>query len=73
MNEFVEIYSSNGKKTGKKELLSIAHQKGYAHATVHLWLFTNSGNLVIQKRSINKKSSFTKILVSKFNQSFKMK
>ncbi len=55
MNEFVEIYSSTGKKTGKKELLSIAHQKGYPHATVHLWLFTNSGNLVIQKRSINKK------------------
>ena len=55
MNEFVEIYSSTGKKTGKKELLSIAHQKGYPHATVHVWLFTNSGNLVIQKRSINKK------------------
>ena len=55
MNEFVEIYSSSGNKTGKRELLSIAHQKGYPHATVHLWLFTNSGNLVIQKRSINKK------------------
>ncbi len=55
MNEFVEIYSSSGNKTGKKELLTIAHQKGYPHATVHLWLFTNSGNLVIQKRSINKK------------------
>ena len=55
MSEFVEIYSSSGNKTGKRELLSIAHQKGYTHATVHLWLFTNSGNLVIQKRSINKK------------------
>ena len=55
MDEFVEIYSSSGNKTGKKELLSIAHQKGYPHATVHLWLFTKSGNLVIQKRSINKK------------------
>ena len=46
---------SSDLKTGKRELLSIAHQKGYPHATVHLWLFTNSGNLVIQKRSINKK------------------
>ena len=55
MNEFVEIYSSSGNKTGKRELLSIAHQKGYPHATVHLWLFTDSGNLVIQKRSVNKK------------------
>ena len=55
MNEFVEIYSSSGKKTGKRVLLSAAHQKGFPHATVHLWLFTNSGNLVIQKRSINKK------------------
>ena len=55
MNELVEIYSSSGNKTGKKELLRVAHQKGYPHATVHLWLFTNSGNLVIQKRSINKK------------------
>ena len=55
MNEFVEIYSSSGKKTGKKILLSAAHQIGLAHATVHLWLFTNSGNLVIQKRSVNKK------------------
>ena len=55
MNDFVEIYSYSGNKTGKRELLSIAHQKGYPHATVQLWLFTNSGNLVIQKRSINKK------------------
>ena len=55
MNEFVEIYSSTGKKTGKKELLSIAHQKGYPHATVHLWLFTNSGNLVIKKDQLIKK------------------
>ena len=55
MSEFVEIYCSSGKKTGKKILLSAAHQIGLPHATVHLWLFTNSGNLVIQKRSVNKK------------------
>jgi isopentenyldiphosphate isomerase len=55
MSEFVEIYSSSGNKTGKKVLLTDAHRKGFPHATVHLWLFTNSGNLVIQKRSINKK------------------
>ena len=41
MNEFVEIYSSSGKKTEKRVLLSAAHQKGFSHATVHLWLFTN--------------------------------
>ena len=53
--EFLEIYSSSGKKTGKKATKSHIHKKGLYHATVHVWIFSEKGNVLIQKRSIKKK------------------
>ena len=53
--EFLEIYSSSGKKTGKKATKSHIHQKGLYHATVHVWIFSEKGNVLIQKRSTKKK------------------
>ena len=53
--EFLEIYSSSGKKTGKKATKSHIHKKGLYHATVHVWIFSEKGNVLIQKRSTKKK------------------
>lgn len=53
-NEFIEIYDFNGQKTGRKALKSVVHKNGLHHSTVHLWIYTISGEVLIQKRSLNK-------------------
>lgn len=53
-NEFIEIYDFNGQKTGEKALKSVVHKNGLHHSTVHLWIYTISGEVLIQKRSLNK-------------------
>ena len=52
--ELLEIYTPKGKKTGKKESKSEIHRKGLFHATVHVWIFTKKGKILIQKRSKKK-------------------
>ena len=52
--EFLEIYSPHGKKTGQKESKFNIHLNGFFHATVHVWIFTRNGNILIQKRSKKK-------------------
>ena len=52
--EFLEIYSPEGKRTGKKESKSSIHLNGFFHATIHVWIFTKKGNILIQKRSKKK-------------------
>ena len=52
--EFLEVYSSEGTKTGQKKSKSEIHRKGLFHSTVHVWIFTEEGNILIQKRSKKK-------------------
>ena len=52
--EFLEIYSPEGKRTGNKESKSNIHLNGFFHATIHVWIFTKKGNILIQKRSKKK-------------------
>lgn len=52
--EFLEVYSSEGTKTGQKKSKSEIHRKGLFHSTVHVWIFTDEGNILIQKRSKKK-------------------
>ena len=52
--EFLEVYSPEGTKTGQKKSKSEIHRKGLFHSTVHLWIFTEEGNILIQKRSKKK-------------------
>ncbi len=56
MDELVDILDENGSYTGKTEMKSIAHQKGLFHPTIHVWIYTVDGRLLIQKRGRNKKS-----------------
>ena len=52
--EFLEVYSPDGTKTGQKKSKSEIHRKGLFHSTVHVWIFTDEGNILIQKRSKKK-------------------
>ena len=52
--EFLEVYSPEGTKTGQKKSKSEIHRKGLYHSTVHIWIFTEEGNILIQKRSKKK-------------------
>lgn len=56
MDELIDILNNDGTATGESCLKSIAHQKGYYHATVHVWLYTKNYQLLLQKRGANKKT-----------------
>ncbi|MGB0881026.1 MAG: NUDIX hydrolase [Polaribacter sp.] len=55
MDEFIDILTSNGKPTGKKCLKSEAHKKGWYHATIHVWFYTDDKKILLQKRASVKK------------------
>jgi len=54
MDELVDILDAHGKTTGKTALKSEAHRKGWFHPTVHVWLYTKDGKILIQQRSGDK-------------------
>lgn len=55
MDEVIDILDTQGNYTGKTCLKSIAHQKGYFHLTVHIWIFTKDKKILLQKRAPTKK------------------
>ncbi|MEZ4808819.1 MAG: NUDIX domain-containing protein [Allomuricauda sp.] len=54
MDELVDILDAQGKPTGQSCLKSEAHQKGLLHPTVHVWLYTKDGRILIQQRGRDK-------------------
>lgn len=54
MDEIIDIVTENGKPTGKTALKSEAHKNGWWHNTIHLWLYTNDGEILLQQRSRKK-------------------
>lgn len=56
MDELVDILDELGKPTGKSCLKSLAHKRGWYHPTVHIWCYTNSGNILLQRRGKNKET-----------------
>ena len=55
MDELIDILDDNGNRTGKSCLKSVAHQKGYLHPTVHIWIYTADKKILLQKRAATKK------------------
>ncbi|CAL2092062.1 NUDIX hydrolase [Tenacibaculum sp. 190524A05c] len=55
MDELIDIVDEQGNYTGKTCLKSEAHKFGYFHPTVHIWLFTKEGKILLQKRALSKK------------------
>ncbi|MCK0159852.1 NUDIX hydrolase [Allomuricauda sp. F6463D] len=54
MEERVDILDELGNPTGKSCLKSDAHCKGLLHPTVHIWLYTPDGRVLLQQRGKNK-------------------
>ena len=54
MDEYIDIVDTNGIPTGKSELKSVIHQKGYYHNTAHVWFYTSDGEILLSQRSAKK-------------------
>lgn len=54
MDEYLDILDANQNPTGKSELKSIIHQKGYYHNTAHIWFYTKNGEILLAQRSAKK-------------------
>lgn len=54
MDEYIDIVDKHGNPTGKTALKSKAHKNGWYHNTIHLWLFTANGEILLQQRSHKK-------------------
>lgn len=54
MDELVDILDDMGNLTGKTAMKSTAHAKGWFHPTIHVWLYTEDGKVLIQQRGKDK-------------------
>ena len=54
MDEYIDIVSESGEPTGKVALKSEAHKYGWWHNTIHVWLYTLKGEILLQQRSHKK-------------------
>ncbi|WP_299524088.1 NUDIX domain-containing protein [Winogradskyella sp.] len=54
MDEYIDIVTQDGEPTGKIALKSEAHKHGWYHNTIHLWLYTKGGEILLQQRSHKK-------------------
>ena len=54
MDEYIDIVTNKGEPTGKTALKSEAHKNGWYHNTIHLWLYTKQGEILLQQRSHKK-------------------
>ncbi|MBO6881758.1 NUDIX domain-containing protein [Winogradskyella sp.] len=54
MDEYIDIVTKEGQPTGKTALKSEAHKNGWYHNTIHLWLYTKKGEILLQQRSHKK-------------------
>ena len=54
MDEYLDIVDEKCRPTGETALKSEAHAKGLYHNTIHLWLYTTKGEILLQQRSHKK-------------------
>ena len=56
MPEYVDIWSDEGIPTGEQRLKDEAHQKGLFHPTVHVWMYSRKGEILLQQRGKHKET-----------------
>lgn len=54
--EYIDIFDENNNPTGKIKEKVKAHEEGDFHRTAHVWIINDKNELLLQKRSANKKS-----------------
>ncbi len=53
-DELIAILSETGTPTGEILLKSEAHRLGLYHASVHIWIYTPDGEVLVQQRAADK-------------------
>ncbi len=54
--EYIDIFDENNNPTGQIKEKGKAHEEGDFHRTAHVWIINDKNELLLQKRSANKKS-----------------
>jgi hydrolase, NUDIX family len=54
--EYIDIFDENNNPTGQIKEKEKAHEEGDFHRTAHVWIVNDKNELLLQKRSANKKS-----------------
>jgi isopentenyldiphosphate isomerase len=54
MDELIDVLDSYGNYTGQSIMKSEAHRAGVFHPSIHVWLYTKKGEILIQQRAKNK-------------------
>jgi isopentenyl-diphosphate Delta-isomerase len=54
MDELLDVLDTDGNFTGETVMKSVAHKNGLFHPTVHVWVYTQSGHILIQQRGREK-------------------
>ena len=57
MEELIDVLDENGNKTGRIETRKIVHQEGLYHRIVVIAIIDKNGNVLMQQRSIKKKTN----------------
>lgn len=56
MEEYLDIVNEKGEKTGRSFTYDETHKRGLLHRTVHVWFINSQKQLLLQKRSKNKRA-----------------
>ena len=56
MDERIDIWDEAGRATGRTALKSEAHRMCWGHPTVHIWFYTGSGRVLLQRRAPDKET-----------------
>ena len=54
MDELIDVLDAHGNYTGESIMKSEAHRNGVFHPSIHVWLYTKKGEILIQQRAKNK-------------------
>ncbi|TDT45509.1 isopentenyldiphosphate isomerase [Maribacter spongiicola] len=54
MDELIDILDPDGNMTHTTAMKSEAHKNGWFHQTVHIWLYTSDGEILLQQRGKEK-------------------
>ena len=54
MEERIDIVDKDGSPTGRSAFKSEIHKNGWYHNTIHVWLYTKDGDILLQQRSRKK-------------------
>ena len=57
MAEFFDVLDENGNKTGKIKLRKEVHRDGDWHRSVHIWVINENGDVLLQRRAVDKDSN----------------